>query len=602
MKNKILIIRLIISLILFIISYFVNNIACLILCIIAFVICSYDIFIKAIKNIFSLDFFDENFLMILASITALTIGYYEEGVLVILLYQVGELFQKNAVNKSRTLVKKLIDIMPKEANKVIDNNIIKINASTIKKDDIIEVLPNMQIPVDGIVIKGDSLCDLKSLTGESKEEIISIGSNVYQSSINISNLIHIKALKDYKDSESYKISIMLKKASENKTKINTFIKRFSKIYTPFVVILATIITFILPLFFKYTYKESLYKAATFLVTSCPCALLISVPLSFFCSIGNLSKKGILVKGSNHIEDIVKCRSFVFDKTGTLTKGEFSVSDVFMLDKTDILYYASMLESYSVHPIAYAICSYYNKKVNKELVKDFKNVLGTGLFGYINGNEVFVGNRRIFDYYNLEYKYTDVYKSVVYVFVNKKLRGYITLVDKEKDNALLLISKLKKCNKDVYLLSGDNKEVVSSVAKNLGIDNYKYKMLPQDKLDFVSKLENNKNHVCFSGDGINDALVIQKSKVGISMGSIGSDISILEADVIINDDDIYKVYTFYKESKRCMNIIKFNIIFIILVKFLVLFLSMFISLNIIFGILADVGVCIFAVINSSRLLR
>ncbi len=605
--EKILIIRVIISLIIFTISLFIPDIWYLelTLSLIAYLIIGYDVLLEALKNICHGQVFDENFLMIVATIAAFATQQFSEGVMVMVLFQIGEGFQRYAVNKSRKSITDLMDITPDYANKEVDGTITVVDPDTLEVGDIIVIKAGERIPVDGKVIEGSSNLDTKSLTGESNLRYVDIGDEVLSGCINKTGLLRVEVLKEFEDSTAAKILELVENASEGKAKTENFITKFARYYTPTVVIAALLLAIVPPLFLGTEYfSEYIQRAAAFLVISCPCALVISVPLSFFGGIGGASKLGILVKGSNYLELLSKTSKVVFDKTGTLTRGNFKVTMIEGINasQNEVIKYAAFAEYYSNHPIAKAILEAYKDKVDEAKITDYKEISGEGISYTYDGEEVLVGNYKLLDKHELSFHHENLAGTVIYVSKNNVYLGYLLIEDEIKNEAYDLISDLKALHvKKTIMLSGDNENVAKSVAAKLNLDEAYANLLPEDK---VNKLKENldKNSVlAYVGDGINDAPVLMQADVGIAMGALGSDAAIEAADIVIMDDNIKKVATSISLAKRVMLIVYENIIFALGIKFAVLILGAFGLASMWLAIFADVGVAMLAILNAMRAL-
>lgn len=605
-KDQKLLFRIILSIIFLILNVFIhNNIIKLICYIIAYLLVGGTIVLKAIRNIFKGNVFDENFLMSLATIGAFFTGEYLEGVLVMLLYQIGELFQSYAVGNSRKSISDLMDIRPDYANVLKDNEITKMDPEDVNIGDIIIVKTGEKIPLDGILKEGNGFIDTRAITGESVPKNVKVGTDIYSGCINMNSLLTIEVTKKYSDSTVATILDLVENASANKAKTESFITKFARYYTPIVVILALLLAIIPPLIMKnLTFIDCLKRAMTFLVISCPCALVISVPLGFFGGIGGAAKKGILIKGSNYIETLSKLKTVVFDKTGTLTKGTFEVTEV--KGKGDILELAAYVEAYSNHPIAESIRKAYQKEIKKEQISDVKEIVGHGIKANINGDIVAVGNKKLMQQLNIDFEEVSCSSTIIYVAKNNEYLGYILISDVIKDESLSAIKKLHKINKikKIVILTGDNEKIAKDVSLKLNIDEYSANLLPADKVKKVECiLEDYKNiPVAFVGDGVNDAPVLMRADVGIAMGALGSDAATQAADVVIMDDNISKISTAISLSKRTINIVKQNIYFAIGTKILFLLLGALGYANMMEAVFADVGVSILAILNSMRALK
>lgn len=585
----------------------VEDIIKLILYIVTYILIGYDVVLKAIKNIFSGQVFDEHFLMSLATIGALMTGEYLEAVLVMLLYQIGELFQSYAVGKSRRSITELMDIRPDYANIEQDGKLVKVDPEEISIGDKILVKPGEKIPLDGIVEDGESMLDTSALTGESVPRKSVKGDAVRSGCINKTGMLTIKVTKEFEESTASKILDLVENASNKKAHAENFITKFAKYYTPIVVILALCLAFIPPLFIKdLTMIDCIKRAMTFLVISCPCALVISVPLGFFGGIGGASRQGILIKGSNYLETLANTKTIVFDKTGTLTEGKFQVVKIVSKEEK-MLELAALAEAYSSHPIALAIREKYENKIKKDKVKDINELAGLGISAKIDNKTVYVGNEKLMEKHKIKYKKADEFGTIVYISLEKEFLGYIVIADKVKENAKEVVSSLKKKNhiKELIMLTGDKKEIAKNIADALGLDKTYSELLPKDKVDrleIILKKQSEKEKVAFVGDGINDAPVLTRADIGIAMGALGSDAAIEAADVVIMDDDISKISTAINLSQRTIRIVKQNIYFAIGIKIFFLLLGALGIANMMEAVFADVGVSILAILNSMRALK
>ena len=612
-NKKLEIILMAISIIILIIGLLLESYVILstILFIISYLVISYDILIKSFKNIIRGQIFDENFLMAIASIGALILKEYHEAILVIFLYKLGELFQDYALNNSHKSIKNLLELQPKVANLVINDEVKEVDPSKVNVNDIILIKVGERIPLDGIIIEGSSSFDTSSINGESLPKDLEVNDYVNSGYINLSKVIKVKVLKEYKDSTVSKMLKLIEESSVNKSNNEKFITKFSKYYTPLVCLLAflvalipSLIHIINPNIIKEGFDIWVYRALVFLVVSCPCALVISVPLAFFSGIGRCSKDGILVKGSNYLEKMSKVSSIVFDKTGTITKGNFVVSEVYNVNtsKEEVLKYAYICDFYSNHPIALAIKDKC-KDLNIELGSNYEELSGLGSKCLIDNKVLLVGNHKLMELNNIEYSKLDLIGTIIYVSLDNVYLGSIVIKDELKDNIKESINKINNQNISTLMLSGDNESIVKEVCESVNIKNYKANLNPIDKVNELEKeIKKAKDNIIFIGDGVNDAPSLVKADVGISMGSIGSDVAIESSDIVINDDNIDKINTLLKVSKKTTNIVKQNIIFSIGVKVLVMILSAIGFANIILGIFADVGVMILAVLNAIRILR
>ena len=617
MKNYKEPIKIIIAFILFLVSLiikFPNEEINKYIYIIAYLIVGFEIIIKAIKNIFKGRVFDENFLMTIATIGAFVIGEFPEAVAVMLFYQIGELFQDYAVDKSRKSITSLMDIRPDYANVKRSEEILKVNPEEVKIGETIVVKPGEKVPLDGIVTKGTSLLDTSSLTGESLPREVKENDEILSGCINQNGLLEIEVTKKFGESTVSKILDLVENASSKKAKTEKFITKFAQYYTPVVVIIAVILATIPPLVINGAeFTDWLYRALTFLVVSCPCALVISIPLGFFGGIGGASKKGILVKGSNYLEALSNTEIVVFDKTGTLTQGIFEVQKIEAkneIEKSEILKYAAYAENYSNHPIALSVKREYVDKLKKEidtkLISNVEEISGLGVNAKIEDKDILVGNKKLMEEKNIEYVKCNEIGTIIYVAINNKFAGYIVIADKIKNDSKKAIQNLKKNNiTKTIMLTGDRKVVGEAVSKELGLDEVYTELLPDGKVEKVEELiktKSQKGKLVFVGDGINDAPVLALADIGIAMGGLGADSTIEAADIVIMTDEPSKINDAIKISKKTMKIVKQNIIFAIAIKILVLILSAFGLSTMWEAVFADVGVSVIAIINSLRAMR
>lgn len=609
MKRKL--IRIIISFILLVIAFILkldNTIINNILFITSYIIVGYDIILKALRNITRGKVFDENFLMTIATIGAFFIGEFPEAVAVMLFYQVGELFQSYAVDKSRKSVAALMDIRPDYANVYRNEEIEKINPNDVNIGEIILIKPGEKIPLDGVVVEGTSTLNTLALTGESMPRSVTEGDEVLSGCINNEGILKVKVTKEFQNSTVSKILDLVENASSRKSKSENFISKFARYYTPIVVIIAILLALIPPLLTDMTFKTWTYRALSFLVVSCPCALVISIPLSFFGGIGASSKIGVLVKGSNYLEALANTEIVVCDKTGTLTEGIFKVQkvDAVGYSREDLLRYTSYAENFSNHPIALSIKEAYGKYINEKLVPKTKELKGKGVIAKVEAKEVLVGNEKLMLEYNIDYIKSNDIGTVIYIAIDKTFAGSITISDKIKEDAYKAVKDFRKNNvKKIVMLTGDREEISKKVSKELKLDKYYAELLPQDKVKKVESLMQEKSDygkLVFIGDGINDAPVLALSDIGVAMGGLGSDAAIEAADIVIMTDEPSKLASAIKISKKTMQIVKENIIFAITVKILVLLLSAIGTASMWAAVFADVGVSVIAIINALRILR
>ena len=577
--------------------------------IISYLIVGIEVLKEAIENIFKGEVFDENFLMSIATIGAFAIGEFPEAVAVMLFYQIGELFQSYAVDKSRKSIASLMDIRPDYANLKRENEISKVNPEEVKIGETIVVKPGEKIPLDGKIINGESLIDTSALTGESVPRKAKIGDEVLSGCINQNGLLEIKVTKEFGESTVSKILDLVENASSKKSKSENFITKFARYYTPAVVIIAVILAIVPPfIFHNATFTEWLYRALTFLVVSCPCALVISIPLGFFGGIGGASKMGILVKGSNYLEALSQTELVVFDKTGTLTQGIFEVQKIETegISKEEMLRLVTHAENYSNHPISQSLKKAYGKEIDKNIISKTEEISGKGIIAKVENNDIIIGNNKLMDEKNIQYKKCNEIGTILYVAINNKFEGYIVIADKVKEDAQKAIKILKQNHiKKTVMLTGDKKEIGEKIAEKLNIDEVYTELLPDGKVEKVEELlkqKSEKGKLAFVGDGINDAPVLALSDIGIAMGGLGSDSAIEAADVVIMTDEPSKLINAIKISKKTMRIVKENIIFAIAVKVAVLILSAFGLSTMWEAVFADVGVSVIAIINSLRVLR
>ena len=577
--------------------------------IISYIIVGLDIVKKAIRNIFKGKVFDENFLMTVATIGAFGINEFPEAVAVMLFYQVGELFQSYAVDKSRKSIASLMDIRPDFANVVRNNEIEKVEPDEVKLGETIVVKTGEKIPVDGIIIEGNSMLDTMALTGESVPRSVKVNDEVLSGSINQNGLLKIKVTKEFEESTVSKILDLVENASNKKSKSENFITKFAKYYTPIVVIIAVIIAIIPPIFLGWnTFSDWLYRALSFLVVSCPCALVISIPLSFFGGIGGASKDGILIKGSNYLEALAQTEIVVFDKTGTLTEGVFDVQKIAPVgvSEEELLKLVAHAENYSNHPISKSIKKAYNKEIDENIVKNPQELSGRGISAQIDNQEILVGNEKLMNENSINFEKCVEVGTILYVARNGEYIGYILIADKIKDDSFKAIKELKKNNiKQTVMLTGDKENVGKDVAKKLEMDTVYTELLPDGKVKKVEELLKQKSEqgkVVFAGDGINDAPVLTLADIGIAMGGLGSDAAVEAADIVIMTDEPSKIVNAIKISKKTMRIVKENIIFAIFVKIAVLVLSALGMATMWEAVFADVGVSIIAIINALRVLK
>ena len=576
--------------------------------IISYLIAGYEVLRTALKNILKGDFFDENFLMGIATIGAIAIGEYPEAVMVMVLYQIGEYYQHKAVEKSRRSVTELMDIRPDYANIEIAGQLVKKSPNEIKVEDIITVCAGEKIPLDGLITEGEASIDTSALTGESIPKNVKSGDKVISGSINLNGLIKIKVTKEFKNSTVSKILELVEQASAKKSKAENFITKFARYYTPLVVIGAVLVAILPPLFFGGELEVWIQRALIFLVISCPCALVISVPLGFFAGIGGASRNGILVKGSCYLEALSKPDSVVFDKTGTLTQGVFRVTEIMPengINKGELLKASAYAENYSNHPIAQSLKKAYGKEINTNEIKEVTEIAGCGIKANVNGDEILTGNTKLMAQFSITIPEVQETGTIVYTAKNNKFIGYIVITDIIKEDSKTTIDGLKKLNIKTTMLTGDNYETARKTAEVLGINNFYAHLLPEDKVTKIENIINSKNKnktVIFVGDGINDAPVLTRADAGIAMGGLGSDAAIEAADVVIMNDNPSKIILAIKIAKKTISIVKQNITFALVIKALFLILGSIGMMSMWGAVFADVGVALIAVLNSLRALR
>ena len=568
-----------------------------------------EVVLTAIKNIARGEVFDENFLMSIATIGAFFIGEYPEAVAVMLFYQIGEVFQGYAVNKSRKSISSLMNIRADYANVLRNNSEVKVSPEEVVLDEIIVIKPGERIPLDGIVLEGTSFIDTSALTGESVPREVNVGSEILSGAINNNGVLKVKVNKEYGQSTVARILELVENASNKKAPTEKFITKFAKVYTPIVVAIAVLVAIIPPIIIKdATFSEWIYKALSILVVSCPCALVVSIPLGFFSGIGGASKKGILVKGGNYLEALKDSEIVVFDKTGTLTKGVFNVTQINPknISKEELLEITAIGESLSNHPIAISIANAYGKEIDKNAIKDYKEISGHGIEVTIRGNDVLLGNSKLMKVNNINYEEIDSIGTIVHIAINGEYKGNIVISDEVKDNVKEALKELKSVGiKKTIMLTGDNKVVAEKVAKSIGIDEVYSELLPGDKVNKVETIlteKTSKGKVLFVGDGINDAPVLARADIGVAMGGIGSDAAIEAADVVLMKDKVEAIAEAIRVSRRTNKILWQNIIFSLGVKVAVMILVVLGLTDMWAAVFADVGVTLIAVLNSMRIIR
>lgn len=595
-ESKEMLLRVIIGGVIFISGFFIKEPVYIPVFILSYIILAKDIFINSATNLSKGHIFDENTLMTIASIGAFAIGSYHEAVAVILFYQIGELLQHRAVEKSRHSITELMDIRPDYANVQRNGKIIKLSPTEVYIGDIILVYPGERIPLDGEIISGEAYLDTMALTGESIPVKVCTGDKVLSGSVCSNSPLKIEVKKEFKESTASKILDMIQYAQAQKTQSERFITKFARYYTPAVVALAVLIMLI-PSLITHDFKTWIYRGLLFLVVSCPCALVVSVPLGFFAGIGCSSKNGILIKGSNYLEALSRLDTVVFDKTGTLTNGEFKVNEIFtQLDKSEFLELAAYAEYYSSHPIAVSIKQAYEKDINENKIKNYREISGMGISAEIDGKTILLGNRRLIN------DAPDSVYNAVFMSINGEYVGYIVVSDTLKSDSQYTISKLKEAGINTIILTGDNQKNADFISTQLGIDTVYSQLLPQNKVCRIEDIINNKSKkssVAFVGDGINDAPVLARADIGIAMGGLGSDSAIEAADLVIMTDEPSKILTAIKISNKTMRIVRENIILALTVKIIILILSAMGLTNMWLAIFGDVGVTLIAVLNSLR---
>lgn len=573
---------------------------------VAYLIAGGDILLKAFRNIIKGEVFDENFLMSIATLGAFSIKEFPEAVMVMILYQVGEYFQDKAVDKSRKSISTLMDIRPDYANIEQNDELVKKSPDTINVGDVIVVKTGEKIPLDGIVVDGSAVVDTSALSGESLPRSLKVGDNAISGCINTNGVIKIKVSKKFEESTVSKILELVENASKNKSKAENFITKFAKIYTP-AVVLGAVLLVVIPLMFGGVFSVWFQRALTFLVISCPCAIVISVPLGFFAGIGGASRVGILVKGSAYVEALSRPYAVVFDKTGTLTKGSFVVTEFNSvgISKEELIEISAKAEAYSNHPIALSIKKAYGKPIDNQEISDVEEIAGNGVKVLLNGEEILVGNLKLMENFGVTCNVSNAVGTVVYVAKNRIFVGHIVISDELKDDSAEGIKVLKKLCDKVVMLSGDGFSAVQNVAQKLGIEDFYAQLLPENKVEKLEEIiveKPRKKSVIFVGDGINDAPVLMRADIGIAMGGLGSDAAIEAADVVIMDDKISKVSLAIKLAKRTMTIVSQNIIFALGVKALFLICGALGFVTMWGAVFADVGVTLIAVLNSLRALQ
>ena len=609
-EEKINLFRIITTIILFAITFIpsLNSNIKISLYIISYLVIGGDILINAIKNIFKGELFDENFLMSLATVGALVIGEYPEAIAVMLFYQIGELFQDMAVEKSKANITKLMDIRPDFANIEHNGNLVQVSPEKINIGDIIVVKPGEKIPLDGIIVYGKSSLNTTALTGESIPRSVNVDDEVLSGCINLSCLIKIKTTSTFGDSTVSKILDLVENADNSKANTEKFITKFAKIYTPVVVILAVLLA-VIPSLITGEWLEWINRSLIFLVISCPCALVVSVPLSFFAGIGGASKNGVLIKGANYLEALANVNTIVFDKTGTLTKGNFKVVAIHpeKITEEKLLEIATLAEQFSTHPISISLKNEYSKELDKNRVKDIEDIPGKGIKATVDKKQVYIGNDKLMKYIDVHYENCEKEGTISHIVIDGEYAGHIVITDEIKPTSKTALNELKNLGvAKTVMLTGDKKEVGESIRFELGLDEIKTELLPVNKVEEVERLikskNNDKEKIAFVGDGINDAPVLKRCDIGISMGGLGSDAAIEASDIVLMNDDPSSIAKAIKISRKTLKIVRQNIIFALAVKLIVLILGALGIANMWEAVFADVGVSFIAILNALRCIK
>lgn len=587
-------IKIIISLILFIMSFFLSNNLSVIVIVIGYILVSYEMYLESFKSIKELDFFTEDTLMILATLGAFYIGCYEEAIMVMILFQFGEYLSDLAVEKSKKSISELMDLRVDIVNLLVDGKTKKVNIQEVKVGEVFKVLPGERVPLDGIIIDGSSAVDTSAITGEVVPRTIRVNDKILSGFINRDSVITVKSTSTYSTTTTTRILDLIENVSDKKSKTEKFITKFARIYTPIVVLIAILLVIIPTLFGGY-FDEWLYRGLTFLVTSCPCALVLSVPLGYFCGIGVASRNGAIMKGSNELDNLCDIDYLLLDKTGTITEGIFEVVKIYSIDRSEeeLLSIVASAEENSIHPIALAIKNKYTDKLLP--VRNYKEIEGMGITCSVNKKDVLIGNKKLLNEHNIKCSESKEMGTTIYVAIDKEYAGYIVISDKVKEvnkNISLLKGVIKK---DIIILSGDNSKNVKEVAETIGISSFYGELLPQDKVSKVMEYKE-KGKVMFMGDGINDAPVIKISDVGVSMGNIGSDAAIEASDIVLMSDNINTIEKIINISRVTKRKVKQSILFALIVKFIILILSVLGMTSIWVAVFADVGVTLLSVLN------
>lgn len=573
-----------------------------------YLLIGWNVLLKSARNILKGRIFDENFLMSLATIGAIALGEYHEGVEVMLFYQVGELFQSYAVERSRKSISQMMDICPEYANVEKDGNLVESDPDEVEIGDLIVIKPGEKVPLDGIVVEGNSLLDTSALTGESVPRSVKREEEILSGFVNLNSVLKVRVTKRYEDSTVSRILELVENSAGRKAKTEKFITKFAKYYTPLVVIGAVLLSVFPPLILDESFVKWISRALTFLVISCPCALVISVPLGFFGGIGGASKAGILMKGGNYIESLSKAKTIVFDKTGTLTKGIFHVVAVHpkQFDEVQLLELAALSEGYSNHPIAISIRKAYEKELDYSKIETVEELAGHGMIAKIEGKTIHIGNEKLMDKFHIPYSSCHLHGTTVHIAIDGLYAGHLIISDQIKEGAEEMLIQLKKLGiKETIMLTGDMEEVANNVSKKLGVDKVYAQLLPDGKVNCMERFLTERKEpetVVFVGDGINDAPVLSIADIGIAMGAMGSDAAIEAADIVLMDDKLTKIPMAIKISKKTMSIVKQNIFFALGIKSLVLILGSIGLANMQMAVFADVGVAVLAILNSFRSMR
>lgn len=612
-KIKILITKIILSIFFLILGFAISkhNFKVL-LFLVSYFIIGKEILHSAFKNILKGKIFDENFLMSIATLGAFIIGEYPEGIAVMIFYQIGELFQEIALNNSKKSIINLMNLKPDYANLEKNNKIEKVSPETVKKGDIIIIKPGEKIPLDGKIISGNTLCDTSTITGESLPRELSIEDEVLSGFINISSLIYVKVTKTFENSTISKIIDLVENSANKKSKTENFIKKFAKYYTPVITLIAFIIAIFPPLLFNQPFHNWFYRALVFLVISCPCALVLSIPLGFFGGIGSASKHGILIKGSNFLEALNSVDTIIMDKTGTLTKGIFKVTKInnYKISKEELLMYAAHSESFSNHPIAKSILQEYEKNygsIDNSIIDNYTEISGYGIKASINGKSIIIGNEKFMNKENISIINSNEIGTIIHICIDNDYKGNILISDEIKEESKEAITEMKKLNiNNIIMLTGDNNIISQNIAQKLNINTVFSELLPHEKVEILEKIYKKKHNtnkkIIFVGDGINDAPILARADIGIAMGGIGSDIAIETADIVIMNDDPKKVVTAIKIAEKTKKIVWQNIFFSIFVKIIVLFLGAGGIATMWEAVFADVGVALIAIFNAMKIIK